>query len=289
MRHFAALCGSLIAAYSVQSIKCKDGSVYDEAISKCRKTIQSSMLRYGVPGAVVAVAINGRIVWSEGMGLADVENNVPCSEDTVMRIASISKSLTAVAVAKAWQQGKLDLDAPIQKYVATFPEKSVGGVPVTITLRQLLSHMAGIRHYGGDKEFLSTEYYIKKHYNTVNDSLKLFCNDDLISAPGTSFHYSTHSWTLISAALEVAMGKPFLQVLREEVLHPLRMTSTSEELHSPLILNRARYYILYVMCDVMIYVTGITTESPAVNFAMFHMLITLTSGQVVGIFPRQLT
>ena len=198
------------------------------------------MLRYGVPGAVVAVAVNGRIVWSEGVGLADVENNVPCSKDTVMRIASISKSLTAVAVAKAWQQGKLDLDAPIQKYVETFPEKSVDGVPASVTLRHLLSHMAGIRHYGSDKEFKNTEYYIKKHYKTVNDSLKLFSNDELLSTPGTNFHYTTHGWTLISAALEVAMGRPFLQLMREEVLHPLHMTSTTEELYSPLVLNRGR-------------------------------------------------
>ena len=250
----AALCAPLLAGYCVQSIKCKDGDVYDEAISKCRKIIKSSMLQHRVPGAVVAVAVNGRIVWSEGMGLADVENNVPCSEDTVMRIASISKSLTAVAVAKAWQQGKLDLDAPIQKYVATFPEKSVGGVPVTIKLRQLLSHMAGIRHYGSDKE-----QYIKEHYNTVNDSLELFCNDELLSSPGTSFHYTTHGWTLISAALEAAMGKPFLQVVREEVLRPLHMTSTTEELYSPLILNRGRYYKPYTVCDVMVTVIGITT------------------------------
>lgn len=238
----AALCGSLITAYSVQTTKCKEIASYEKAISKCRKLVQSSMLCYGVPGAVVAVAVNGRVVWSEGMGLADVENNVPCSEDTVMRIASISKSLTAVAVAKAWQQGKLDLDAPIQKCVPTFPEKSVGGVPVTITLRHLLSHTAGIRHYSNDKEFLSEEYYIKKHYSTVNESLKLFSGDELLSAPGTSFHYTTHGWTLISAALEVAMGKPFLQVMREQVLHPLHMTSTTEELHSPLLPNRGRYY-----------------------------------------------
>ena len=239
-----ALCGSLATAYSLQSIKCKESNVYDEAISKCRKVIQSSMLRHGVPGAVVAVAVDGRIVWSEGIGLADVENNVPCSKDTVMRIASISKSLTAVAVAKAWQQGKLDLDAPIQTYVATFPEKIVGGVPVTITLRHLLSHVAGIRHYGGDKEFRSAEYYIKKHYNTVDDSLRLFCNDELLSAPGSNFHYTTHGWTLISAALEVAMGRPFLQVMREDVLRPLHMTSTTEELYAPLLLNRGRYYSL---------------------------------------------
>lgn len=237
-----ALCGSFIAACTTRNLRCKEDVGYDEAINKCRRNVQSAMFRYGVPGAVVAVAINGRIVWSEGMGLADVENNVPCREDTVMRIASISKSLTAVAVAKAWQQGKLDLDAPIQKYVPSFPEKSVEGVRVTITLRHLLSHMAGIRHYGNDKsEFLNKEYYIKKHYNNVTDSLKIFSNDELSSAPGTTFLYSTHGWTLVSAALEAAMGQPFLQLMREEVLRPLHMTSTIEELYSPLILNRARY------------------------------------------------
>jgi len=236
----AALCGSFLLACSARSANCKSDKSYDEAITKCRRHVQSSTLRYGVPGAVVAVAVDGRVVWSEGIGLADVENNVPCTKDTVMRIASISKSLTAVAIAKAWQQGKLDLDAPIQNYVPSFPEKSVGGVPVTITLRHLLTHMSGIRHYGNDKEFLSKEYYIKNHYNNVNDSLKIFCNDELLSVPGTNFHYTTHGWTLISAALEVAMGQPFLKLMREEVLEPLHMTATSEELHTPLLLNRGR-------------------------------------------------
>lgn len=237
----AAVCGALLSAHWVNPTHCKETKSYSEAINKCRNLVQSYMLRYGVPGAVVAVAVNGRVVWSEGIGLADVENNVPCSKDTAMRIASISKSLTAVAVAKAWQQGKLDLDAPIQTYVPGFPEKSIGGIPVTITLRHLLSHMAGIRHYGSDKEFDNKEYYIKKHYKTINDSLQLFSNDELLSAPGTSFHYTTHGWTLISAALEAAMGRPFLKVMREEVLQPLHMSSTTEELHCPLLQNRGRY------------------------------------------------
>ena len=237
----AAVCGALVSAHWIKPTQCEETKSYSEAINKCRNLVQSYMLRYGVPGAVVAVAVNGRVVWSEGIGLADVENNVPCSKDTVMRIASISKSLTAVAVAKAWQQGKLDLDAPIQTYVPAFPEKSIGSVPVTITLRHLLSHMAGIRHYGSDKEFDNKEYYIKKHYKTINDSLQLFSNDELLSVPGTSFHYTTHGWTLISAALEAAMGRPFLRVIREEVLQPLHMSSTTEELHCPLLQNRGRY------------------------------------------------
>ena len=236
------LCGSLLGFYAVnRNIRFRQDNPYDDAIAKSRIRVQTAMMRYGVPGAVVAVAVNGEVVWSEGLGLADVENNVPCSEDTPMRIASISKSLTAVAVAKAWQDGKLDFDAPIQKYVPSFPEKKVGGVPVVLTIRQLLSHMAGVRHYHFDKdEFSSKEYHITEHYDNVTDSLKLFVNDELVLAPGSGFHYTTHGWTLVSAALESAMGQSFLRIMKEQIFRPLNMTSTSEELHTPLLLHRAR-------------------------------------------------
>lgn len=105
------------------------------------------MLERGIPGAVVAVMKDGGLVWSEGMGYADVENDVPCTPDTPMRIASISKPLTAVALLQLWQKGLVDLDSPVQKYVPEFPEKEYEGEKVVITTRQLLSHMAGIRHY----------------------------------------------------------------------------------------------------------------------------------------------
>ncbi|XP_020620532.1 serine beta-lactamase-like protein LACTB, mitochondrial [Orbicella faveolata] len=105
----------------------------------------------GSPGVCVAVSIDGKTVWSEGFGFADVENRVLCSSKTVMRIASISKPLTATAAAKLWEEGKLDLDVPIQKYVASFPEKTFRGTPVTITTRHLLSHLGGIRDYNKNK------------------------------------------------------------------------------------------------------------------------------------------
>lgn len=65
------------------------------------------------------------------MGYADLENRVPCCPDTVMRIASISKPLTAAAAARLWEEGKLDLDAPVQKYVPEFPEKTFEGEAVS--------------------------------------------------------------------------------------------------------------------------------------------------------------
>ena len=81
------------------------------------------------------------------MGYADVENDVPCTPETSMRIASISKPLTAIALLQLWQKGLVDLDAPMQKYVPQFPEKKYKGEKVLIKTRQLLSHVAGIRSY----------------------------------------------------------------------------------------------------------------------------------------------
>ncbi len=105
------------------------------------------MLERGIPGGVVAVMKDGVLVWNEGVGYADVENAVPCRRNTPMRIASISKPLTAVALLQLWQKGLVDLDAPVQEYVPEFPEKECKGEKVVVTTRQLLSHMAGIRHY----------------------------------------------------------------------------------------------------------------------------------------------
>ncbi|TRY84653.1 hypothetical protein DNTS_021000 [Danionella cerebrum] len=82
--------------------------------------------------------------------LKRIKNRVPCDPNTVMRIASISKSLTAAAVARLWEDGKIDLDAPVQKYVPEFPEKQFEGENVIITPRMLLSHLSGIRHYEKD-------------------------------------------------------------------------------------------------------------------------------------------
>lgn len=111
----------------------------------------------GAPGIVIGVSVDGKEVWSEGLGYADVENRVPCKPETVMRIASISKSLTMVALAKLWEAGKLDLDLPVQHYVPEFPEKEYEGEKVSVTTRLLISHLSGIRHYEKDMRKVKEE------------------------------------------------------------------------------------------------------------------------------------
>src|SRR6266704_3272008 len=111
-----------------------------------------------IPGVQLAVAIDGTLVWSEGFGYADAARKRPVTRATRFRIGSVSKPLTAAAVALLYEEGKLDLDAPVQRYVPTFPDK---GYP--ITTRQLAGHLAGIRHYK-DREF-----FLNRHFATARD------------------------------------------------------------------------------------------------------------------------
>ena len=93
------------------------------------------------PGVSVAVVQDGKLVWSGGFGMADLENSVPATADTVYRLGSISKPITATAALVLAERGQLDLDAPVQKYCPAFPQK-----PWPITTRQLLGHLGGIRY-----------------------------------------------------------------------------------------------------------------------------------------------
>src|SRR5579883_1591101 len=133
-----------------------------QARLKARQTANDFMGR-GMPGLAIAVAIDGRIVYEEGFGFADLEQRVPVWPSTKFRIGSVSKPLTAVGLMRLVEAGKLDLDAPVQKYVPQFPDK---GSP--ITARMLAGHLAGIRHYRGD------EMKIRDHYMSVVDGLKVF-------------------------------------------------------------------------------------------------------------------
>ena len=182
------------------------------AITKARNLVWCKMYESGSPGMVVCVSVNGKTVWQHGFGYSDLENHLLTGTGCVMRIASISKSITMAVLAKLWEEGKIDLDKNISDYVPDFPKKVVDGKEVNITVRQLCCHMSGIRHYTrkGEKdedEFSLKEYYIKETFETTEDSMALFKDDELLSAPGTEFNYTTHGFTLLAKVIENVVGK----------------------------------------------------------------------------------
>src|SRR6266576_1390468 len=122
----------------------------------------------------LVVAVDGKLVWSEAFGYADLDAKRPATTATQFRIGSVSKPLTADAVAQLYEAGKLDLDAPVQRYVPTFPQK---GAP--ITTRMLGGHLAGIRHYKG------AEFTLNQHFASVTAGLAIFKDDSLVAPPGT--------------------------------------------------------------------------------------------------------
>lgn len=200
-------------------------------IPRARQVLTDTMRALGAPGASITVMLDGRVIWSEGFGLADVEQQVAATPHTVFRIGSVSKPLTAAALGFLVQQGKVNLDAEIQQYVPSFPRKRY-----PITVRQVAGHIAGIRHYR-DGEFEN-----QKHYNTVLEGLAVFSADSLLFEPGTRYQYSSYGWNLISAVIESASGESFLPFMRKAVFGPAGMEHTYPEFADSIIPFRADFY-----------------------------------------------
>lgn len=225
---------------------------FKEAIKKSKGLLERIRREHNCPAITISVSVDGKELWSEGIGLCDVENKVGCSKKSVFRIASISKSVTMAIVAKLVEEGRLDLDLPVQHYVPDWPDKFFNGKKVDITTRQLVSMLSGIRHYDKDcsrpskekkkrREYDMKEFHLNKRFGSVSESLNLFKNDELCSMPGTEFLYSTHTWTLISAVIEKVVGKKIEEIFYD-LFKELNLNDTHLDINSAILPNRARYY-----------------------------------------------
>ncbi|MBI3361535.1 MAG: beta-lactamase family protein, partial [Chloroflexi bacterium] len=182
----------------------------------------------------VAMASSSGLAWTAGFGMADLENFVPVTPSTVIRLGSISKPITAVAVMQLVEQGKIELDAPIQRYVPSFPEK-----PWPVTVRQLLGHLGGVRHYSGLPEVDST-----RHYTGLAAAFHVFRDDPLLAEPGTKYSYTTYGFNLLGATVDTASGMKFPDYLRANIFQPAGMAHIGPDDVYAIIPHRARGYRL---------------------------------------------
>ncbi len=196
--------------------------------SQVDSAVQQFQAKNQVPAITVAVAMNGQIVYSNAFGQADIENNVKATPETLIRTGSIAKPISAVAAMTLVEAGKLDLDAPIQKYCPAFPQKQW-------TITQLMSHTSGIRHYKED------EIGNTRHYEKMSDGFAIFANDPLLFEPGTKYSYSTYGYTVVGCVIEGASGEKFADYLAQHVLKPAGMTHTIVD-DFAIVPHRARAY-----------------------------------------------
>jgi serine beta-lactamase-like protein LACTB len=243
---------------------------WDGPVVEAKHRVEAEMAGGAGPGISVAVGHRDRVVWAQGFGFADLESGKPVDVNTLFRVGSVSKTLTACGLMRLWDRGEVDLDTSVRGYLPDFPKKRW-----PFTTRQLAGHLAGIRHYKGD------EFKLNRAFKSVTEGLSIFEHDPLISEPGTQYTYSTYGWTLVSAVMEAAAGKEYLVIMEEDVFRPLGLDSTRPEWADERLPSKASFYQMKDGCFAPAQEVDnshkwagggfISTPSDLVRFALGHL------------------
>ncbi len=210
-----------------------------ERLARMHTAMQQFVDRKEISGLVTLVERGGKVVDVFSAGQQDVEKKTPMSADTIFRIASMSKPVTAVAIMMLYEEGKFQLTDPVSRFIPAFQTMKVVSADGTtnarrqITIRDLLTHRSGISYGFIDRGPVGEAY----RKNGVPDGLSTFdgslaeaidqlAAQPLVSQPGAEWHYSL-AFDVLGRVVEVVSGKPFDQFLQERMFGPLRMTDTS--------------------------------------------------------------
>lgn len=190
----------------------------------------------GSPGISAAVAVNGEIVFSGGVGVSDLQSGMVQNGRSVHNIGSISKTQAVVAIMQLVEQGKIDLDAPVQTWAPWFPKKQQ-----PITLRMVLTHTSGIRHYK-EGEFGPADVMAFRQYDNIEESTRFWRDDPLLFEPGKHWRYSSFATNLLHAVVEKVSGEGFEDYLRKHVWQPAGMLETQFDVPSRVVPRRGKGY-----------------------------------------------
>ncbi len=168
-----------------------------------------------LPGLSIAALADQRVVYARGFGFRDIAAARLVDSSTQFNAASVSKVITATAALHLHQAGRMRLDDPVQRFIPGFPDSTDG-----ITPRRLAAHLSGLPHYGPGYAAPDTRF------TDVVTALDVFARQPRVGPPGGQYFYSTHGFTLLSACVQVAAGRPFLDVLRTDVFEPLDMPNS---------------------------------------------------------------
>ena len=219
--------------FSSFSVSAQTANPYQTGLAEFEEFVKKQMAADKIPGLSVGF-LKDDVMWAKGFGYADLENKTPAKAESMYRLASVNKPMTAAAVLQLVEKGKISLDAEVQTYVSYFPKKKF---PVTVRL--LLAHLGGISHY---KNY-DAEGHFKDRKNT-RESVAVFENFDLVAEPGTRFNYSSYGYNLLGGVIEGASGQSYADYMSENIWKPLGMDGIRMDDPTELIPNRVRGYQL---------------------------------------------
>lgn len=194
---------------------------YQSAIEVLERFIAHEMADKNLPAVSIALVDDQKTVWSKGFGFSDPVRKVPATADTVYRVGSVSKLFTDIAVMQMVEQGKIDLDAPVTRYLPNFKPRNTFGKP--ITLRQLMSHRSGLVREP------PVGHYFDPNNPTLAATIASLNKTSLVYAPETRTKYSNAAIAAVGFVLERTQKEPFAKYLKRSVLDPLGLDNSSFE------------------------------------------------------------
>ena len=225
---FTFISFSTLSSFSQET----SNAVVEEKLAKIEAKIQAWQKQTNAPAVSVAFQHHD-FYYENAWGLADIENQVKAKPASSYQIASTTKPMTAMAILKLWEMGKIDLDAEIQTYYPSFPKKEY-----PITIRQILGHTAGLSHYRSDSK---EEKHIKEPYSTEM-AIDIFKDWELIFEPNTDWGYSSYGYNLLGGVIEEVSGKSYEDFLKEHIWGPANMENTMMDDPIAIVPNRVRGY-----------------------------------------------
>jgi len=195
----------------------------------------STYEEYGKFNGSVLVSDQGKVIYKKGVGMANMEWDIPNQPNTKHRLGSITKQFTAMLILQLAAEGKLDLQTPITTYLPDYPKAS-GDV---ITIHHLLTHTSGIPNYTSFPKFMEE---VSRDPYTPEEFVKMFADKELDFTPGEKFSYSNSGYFLLGVIIEKLSGKSYEQMLHDRIFIPLGMKDSGYDNHSDIVKNRATGY-----------------------------------------------
>jgi CubicO group peptidase (beta-lactamase class C family) len=208
---------------------------FSQSITEQLDKLINTYTEYGKFNGSVLVANQGKVIFTKGFGMANMEWDIPNKPNTKHRLGSITKQFTAMLILQLAAENKLDLQAPITTYLPDYP-KETGD---KITTHHLLTHTSGIPNYTSFPDFFQNE---SRNPYTPDEFVKKFYAKSLDFEPGEKFSYSNSGYFLLGVIIEKVTGKSYEQMLNDHIFSPLNMTDSGYDNHDDILKNRATGY-----------------------------------------------
>lgn len=197
-----------------------DSVLVEDSLRLFDDWVESQIENQQIPGASIAIFHQDKIIWSKAYGRSTVAPSRPMTLDTLFPVCSITKPLTATAIMRLWQEGKLDLDAPIEKYLPHFRIQGYN-LSKPITIKDLLNHTSGLPQ---DADF---PYWNDLEFPSFHAIWQNMASQSLVYPTGSHWKYSNEGYALLGKLVEVVAGKDYETFMQNELFVPLGMKSST--------------------------------------------------------------